>query len=72
MVADLLIFDPQNVHAIADYLDPIRLAEGFDVVIVNGRIAREGPQPNTIMPWAWLCTTLLGPSSMVLAPSNPS
>jgi N-acyl-D-aspartate/D-glutamate deacylase len=42
MVADLLIFDPQNVHAIADYLDPIRLAEGFDVVIVNGRIAREG------------------------------
>jgi N-acyl-D-aspartate/D-glutamate deacylase len=42
MVADLLIFYPQNVHAIADYLDPIRLAEGFDVVIVNGRIAREG------------------------------
>jgi N-acyl-D-aspartate/D-glutamate deacylase len=41
MAADLLVFDPVNVHAAADYLDPIHLAEGFDVVIVNGRIARQ-------------------------------
>ena len=41
MIADLLIFDPHRVHATASYPDPLRLAEGFDVVIVNGKIARE-------------------------------
>jgi N-acyl-D-aspartate/D-glutamate deacylase len=39
--ADVLIFDPARIRATADYLDPIRVAEGFDIVIVNGRIARE-------------------------------
>lgn len=44
MAADLLVFDPQKVRARADYLDPIQLADGFDVVIINGRIAREDGQ----------------------------
>jgi len=40
MRADLLIFDSQAVHERASYPDPLQLADGFDVVIVNGRIAR--------------------------------
>ncbi len=44
MRADLIVFDPQNVHAKATYPDPLQLAEGFDVVIVNGRIARQDDQ----------------------------
>jgi N-acyl-D-aspartate/D-glutamate deacylase len=41
MAADLIIFDPRKVHATATYPEPLQLAEGFDVVIVNGAIARE-------------------------------
>jgi N-acyl-D-aspartate/D-glutamate deacylase len=41
MRADLIIFDPRNVRANATYPEPLQLAEGFDVVIVNGRIARQ-------------------------------
>lgn len=41
MKADLLVFDPANVKALATYPDPLQLAEGFDLVVVNGRIARE-------------------------------
>lgn len=39
--ADLLLFDPQMVRAKSDYLKPYELAQGFDIVIVNGRVARE-------------------------------
>jgi len=38
--ADILIFDPINIKAKATYPQPHQLAEGFDVVIVNGEIAR--------------------------------
>jgi CubicO group peptidase (beta-lactamase class C family)/N-acyl-D-aspartate/D-glutamate deacylase len=41
MAADILIFDPARVGAPADYTDPLQLAKGFDVVIVNGKVARE-------------------------------
>lgn len=41
MIADLIIFDHNAVHDRSSYPDPFQLAEGFDVVIVNGRIARE-------------------------------
>lgn len=40
-LADLIIFDPANVHENATYPYPLQLADGFDVVIVNGKIARE-------------------------------
>ncbi|MFU8814743.1 MAG: N-acyl-D-amino-acid deacylase family protein [Pseudomonadales bacterium] len=40
MAADLVIFDPTRVRATATYTEPLQLAEGFDIVIVNGRIAR--------------------------------
>jgi N-acyl-D-aspartate/D-glutamate deacylase len=41
MAADIVIFDPARVRARADYIDPLQLSEGFDLVIVNGRVARE-------------------------------
>ena len=41
MIADLLIFEPRAVHARASYPDPLQPADGFDMVIVNGKIARE-------------------------------
>jgi N-acyl-D-aspartate/D-glutamate deacylase len=41
MFADIIVFDPARVRALASYPEPLQLAEGFDVVIVNGRIARE-------------------------------
>jgi N-acyl-D-aspartate/D-glutamate deacylase len=39
--ADLVLFDVAKVRATSSYVDPFELAEGFDVVVVNGRIARE-------------------------------
>lgn len=39
--ADLVVFDPARVRETASYADPHRLAEGFDVVVVNGVVARE-------------------------------
>jgi len=48
MRADLLVFDPSAVHATASYPEPLRLADGFDLVIVNGRIAREDGRLNPL------------------------
>ncbi|MEX2125849.1 MAG: amidohydrolase family protein [Woeseia sp.] len=39
--ADIIVFDPANVRALATYPEPLQLSEGFDAVIVNGRIARQ-------------------------------
>lgn len=39
--ADLVLFEPDRVRARADYVDPTRQAEGFDLVLVNGRPAFE-------------------------------
>jgi len=39
--ADIIVFDAQKVRATASYPDPLRLADGFDIVIVNGQVARE-------------------------------
>jgi N-acyl-D-aspartate/D-glutamate deacylase len=41
MIADLIVFEPQKVHARATYPEPLQLADGFDIVIVNGQVARE-------------------------------
>ncbi|MGH8167050.1 MAG: N-acyl-D-amino-acid deacylase family protein [Woeseiaceae bacterium] len=41
MKADIIVFDPGNVRALATYPEPLQLAEGFDAVIVNGRVARQ-------------------------------
>ena len=40
--ADIIIFNPLQVFENATYPDPLRLAEGFDLVVVNGAVAREG------------------------------
>jgi N-acyl-D-aspartate/D-glutamate deacylase len=39
--ADIIIFKPENVKAMATYPEPHKYAKGFDVVIVNGQIARQ-------------------------------
>ncbi|NZA25708.1 amidohydrolase family protein [Luteimonas sp. SJ-92] len=39
--ADLLLFDPASVRARSDYADPLAHAEGFDMVVLNGRPAWE-------------------------------
>ena len=44
MKADLIVFDPDEVRATATYPAPLQLADGFDIVIVNGHIAREDGQ----------------------------
>ncbi len=41
LYADIIVFDPARVKARASYTAPLTLAEGFDIVIVNGVIARE-------------------------------
>lgn len=43
--ADLVLFDPAKVHAHADYVHPTTIAEGFDLVLVNGRPAYEAGEP---------------------------
>ena len=40
-MADLVLFDPARVRARADYVEPFALAEGFDLVVVNGAPAFE-------------------------------
>jgi N-acyl-D-aspartate/D-glutamate deacylase len=39
--ADLVLFDVAKVRATSSYVEPFKLAEGFDVVVLNGKIARE-------------------------------
>lgn len=41
MMADILIFDMAAIEAKATYPEPLQYAEGFDIVIVNGQIARQ-------------------------------
>jgi N-acyl-D-aspartate/D-glutamate deacylase len=41
MAADLVLFDPARVEDKATFPDPHQYSEGFDMVIVNGKIAVE-------------------------------
>jgi N-acyl-D-aspartate/D-glutamate deacylase len=46
--ADLILFDAAKVRARSTYLDPFAKSEGFDLVMVNGRVACEkGAQVDT-------------------------
>lgn len=40
--ADCILFDPARVRARSTYVDPFAMAEGFDLVMVNGQAAFEG------------------------------
>ena len=39
--ADLVLFDPAQVHETTTWDEPMQLATGFDMVIINGHVARE-------------------------------
>jgi len=39
MAADIVIFDPTKVQDKATYVKPHQYAEGFDFVLVNGKVA---------------------------------
>ncbi len=39
--ADIIIFNPKNVQAPADYVNPHQLSRGFDKVLVNGKLVRD-------------------------------
>lgn len=45
MVADLVLFDPAKVQDKATFAEPNQYSEGFDIVIVNGRVAVEDGKP---------------------------
>jgi N-acyl-D-aspartate/D-glutamate deacylase len=38
MAADLVLFDPDKVRDKATFENPTQFAEGFDTVIVNGKV----------------------------------
>ena len=40
-VADLVLFDPENIRAKATYPDPLQLSTGFDMVFIAGEVAFE-------------------------------
>lgn len=44
MAADVLVFDPARVQDKATYQDPHQFSEGFDYVLVNGKVVVQGGQ----------------------------
>ncbi len=42
--ADLTLFDPETVQDLATYADPKQYPEGVQMVVVNGRVALQGPE----------------------------
>ncbi|MEQ9438131.1 MAG: amidohydrolase family protein [Cyclobacteriaceae bacterium] len=42
--ADLLVFDPWQIHETATYENPFQLAEGMECIIVNGQVSVENGQ----------------------------
>lgn len=49
MVADVVLFDPAKVQDKATFAAPHHYSEGFDVVLVNGRIAVDDGKPTGTM-----------------------
>jgi N-acyl-D-aspartate/D-glutamate deacylase len=47
--ADIIIFEPEKIRARATYIEPHLLAEGFDIVIINGKIARRGDRMSELL-----------------------
>jgi N-acyl-D-aspartate/D-glutamate deacylase len=39
MKADVVLFDPARVRARSTFVEPLLSADGFDLVLVNGRLA---------------------------------
>ena len=43
--ADIVLFDPAAVEAASSFEDPHHHSRGFDTVLVNGRVVRDGGRP---------------------------
>jgi dihydroorotase/N-acyl-D-amino-acid deacylase len=50
MAADLVLFDPDKVRDKATFEDPTQFAEGFDTVIVNGKVVLDEGKLTTARP----------------------
>jgi N-acyl-D-amino-acid deacylase len=48
--ADIVIFDPARVMERSTYTDPHQLAEGIDVVVVNGVVVKDGARFTDALP----------------------
>jgi N-acyl-D-amino-acid deacylase len=48
--ADIVIFDPERVNERSTYTDPHQLAEGIDVVLVNGIVVKDGKSFTEALP----------------------
>ena len=69
-VADIIVFDPESVHENATFPEPLQLADGFDIVIVNGVIAREGGVLSTHLPGRVLAPTECAPVLIAMGHSD--
>jgi N-acyl-D-amino-acid deacylase len=49
MAADLVIFDPARVEDKATFQAPHQYSEGFDYVVVNGKVAAEDGKPTGVL-----------------------
>ena len=49
VAADLVVFDPSRVKDKASYEKPHQYSEGFDFVIVNGKLEVEDGHPNAVL-----------------------
>jgi N-acyl-D-amino-acid deacylase len=49
MAADLVMFDPAQVQDKATFEAPHQYTEGFDLVVINGRVAVENGKPTGVM-----------------------
>jgi N-acyl-D-amino-acid deacylase len=47
-IADLVLFDPDEVQDKATFADPHQFSEGFDYVIVNGEVAVAEGKPTDV------------------------
>jgi len=48
--ADIVLFEPESVADLSTFEDPHRYSQGFDDVLVNGALVREGGKPTRARP----------------------
>lgn len=69
--ADLVLFDPDEVEDLSRFEDPHHESRGFDFVVVNGVVVRDGGEPTCDRPGRALRHAEPG-STSTTGPSTPS